>query len=347
MFIDHKRPKTNALWRALEARKVGINSDQVNFRDWKASMREALNTLNEYANASGASTTRERIRAFGEQVDLGLLAGRVSPMQVASIGSELILQLAEEATTSGFSATEQQWAGRAPIIAQMFLQHSMRVQQDVYVLVIAGGYLQSIGKGGPEGGLLWRLGQETTLDRSHLMLALHWPAGDGYQGLWPWTAINVIHIHTGKGKKLNDCHQYWMMIHLIAEMVAQRGDLYKGEDQLGILVPTNGLKKMLTDLLTAAKPYQDTNEQLPNPDWNLAQNLRQISGIGDGDRLSSQQVALALLHSGWISQGRSRFRQPWRRLASPFWTPCGSNRTRPSLRRNSTTPWWPRPGRGG
>ncbi len=93
------------------------------------------------------------------------------------------------------------------------------------------------------------------------------------------------------------------MIYLIAEMIVQRGNRYKGDDQLGILVPTNGLKKMLNDLLTAAKPYQDPYDQLPNPEWSLAQNIRQISGIGDWEELSAYHVAQALLYSGWIFTG--------------------------------------------
>jgi hypothetical protein len=52
-------------------------------------------------------------------------------------------------------------------------------------------------------------------------------------------------------------HSEWTMLYLIAEVVVQRGHLYNFKEQLGVLVPTNGLKKQLNQHLVIPNPFQD------------------------------------------------------------------------------------------
>ncbi len=280
-----------------------INCLEVNFRDWKSWITGTVEALTEPPAESRGEWVTEALGGWLTQAKRMLNSGEVSVPEIANAGSEHILFLVNNISAQGFTATEEQWAGRRPIINQLFLQHSMRVQQDVYVLVAVGGYLQSIERGGPGGGLLWRLGHETTLDRSHRELALHWPLWSETGTYSPSTAINAIHIHTGKGKKLSDGHQFWVMIYLIAEMIVQRGDRYNFKDQLGILVPTNGLKKMLNDLLIAAKPFQEWSESLPHESLSLKANIRQVNGLSPLQDFTTFHVTQALVNYGWIFSG--------------------------------------------
>ena len=152
---------------------------------------------------------------------------------------------------------------------------------------------------GGDGDLLWRLGHKTTLDPAHEALSQHWPRWGDFAGSpYPWTAINVIHIHSGKGKKLSDGHQLWAIMHLIAEMIVQRGDLYNFKDQLGVLVPTNGLKKMLNDYLIVAKPLQERNDSLPHESLSLKANIRQVNGLLWHHELTTYHVIYAMVNCG-------------------------------------------------
>ena len=91
---------------------------------------------------------------------------------------------------------------------------------------------------------------------------------------------------------------------LIAEMIVQRGDLYNFKDQIGVLVPTNGLKKQLMDYLIMAKPFQGRNESLPHGSLSLIDNTREVNGIPRHQEFTTQHVMYALLNCGWIFSGR-------------------------------------------